>query len=59
MIPLAPLCDATVLVTDSSKTRAAELGLARAAVERAGGRTPGAIHTRGPSSLPRWIPAHH
>ena len=58
-VPLLPMCDATVLVTDSTKTRPAEVGLARAAIERAGGRTLGALHTGGPSGLPRWIQPRH
>ena len=58
-VPLIPMCDATVLVTDATKTHPAEVGSARAAIERAGGRTLGAIHTGGRSGLPRWIQSQH
>ena len=58
-VPLVPTCDATVLVTDATKTRAAEVGLARAAIERAGGRTLGALHARGSSRGTRRLPVRH
>lgn len=56
-VPLARMCDAAVLVTEAEKTRASEVGLARSAIERAGGRLLGAIHAGGPSRLPRWLAA--
>jgi hypothetical protein len=56
-VPLGRMCDAAVLVTEADKTRASEVGLARAAIERAGGRILGAIHAGGPSRLPRFLAA--
>ena len=56
-VPLARMCDAAVLVTEADKTRASEVGLARSAIERAGGRLLGAMHAGGASRLPRWLAA--
>lgn len=56
-VPLGRLCDAAILVTETDKTRASEVGLARAAIERAGGRILGALHANGPTRLPRWLAA--
>ena len=54
-VTLIPMCDATVLVTDATSTRPVAVGLARAAIGQAGGRTLGAIHTGGLSGSSRWI----
>jgi hypothetical protein len=56
-IPLARYCDVTVLVTEADKTRASAVGLARTAIERAGGTLLGAVLNGGGSTLPRWLAA--
>ena len=56
-VPLARHCDGSILVTESDRTRASSIVLARTAIERAGGKLLGAVMVAAESTVPRWLKA--